>query len=164
MNNLILLLIIFVLIIISIQDIKSRLISVYAVLFLTILSFLYWFLNSKNLSFLIYSIGFLFLNLISLKAYTIITKKEKTEDLIYGLGLGDILFFIVIIPLFSTFNYILYFISGLIVSIIIHGIVSFFNKEKLIPLAGYLSVYLILFLTFIYLTDKNNYIDLFYIN
>lgn len=163
MDDLLILLISLVLVIITIQDLKNRLISIFALLFLVILSVFYWYVNSKEIITILYSVSFLFLNFTSLKVYTIITKKKKTEDLIYGLGLGDILFFIAIIPLFNTTNYILFFISGLVVSIIIHSIVSLFMKNELIPLAGYLSLYLIVFLTCIKFFDKSNYIDLIHL-
>lgn len=164
MDNLLLFLIGIVLIIICIQDLKKRLISLFLLIFLFIICLIYWYYNSYNFLQLLYNISFILVNLTLLKMYTLIAKKEKTDDLIPGLGLGDVLFFIVITPLFSTVNFILFFISGLFVSMLAHLFMSFFNKNKFIPLAGYLALYLIGFTLYLKITDKSFYLDLITLN
>jgi len=73
------------------------------------------------------------------------------------IGIGDIVFFIAIIPLFFSTTYILFFITGMLFSIACHFI---FNKRKElhVPLAGYLSIYLLLFIAINTLTAN----ELFY--
>jgi len=58
-------------------------------------------------------------------------------------GIGDVVFFIAVSPLFSNENFILFFISGMILSACTHLIVSKSKGESTIPLAGYLSIYLV---------------------
>jgi hypothetical protein len=58
-------------------------------------------------------------------------------------GIGDVVFFIAVSPLFSNENFILFFISGMILSGCTHLIISKTKEESTIPLAGYLSIYLI---------------------
>lgn len=160
MNTVLLSLLSVILVVLFIQDIKYRLVHIGILVLLFIISIVYWYVNSLEIIPLLYNFTFITINLISLKLYTLMTKKEKTEDLIYGLGLGDILFFIAITPLFSTLNYILFFITGLLLSMLIHLLVSLQNKNRLIPLAGYLSIYLIGFIGWFKLTNKSLYLDL----
>lgn len=75
-------------------------------------------------------------------------------------GIGDLVFFVAITPLFGNRNFILFFITGLILSAIIHLLVMLFKKESPIPLAGYLSLYLI----GIIIVDKIINTDLFYMD
>jgi len=56
------------------------------------------------------------------------------------IGLGDVLFFIAITPLFSLKNYMLFFITGMLLSLILSGL--FTKKNRMIPLAGILALYL----------------------
>lgn len=160
MNKLLFLFLSINLIIIFFQDMKHRLIHVGLIVSLFVIIGFYWFFNSADLKLLLYNFMFISLNLLCLKLYTLVTKKEKTDDLIYGLGLGDILFFIAIIPLFGLYNYILFIISGLIISVITHLIISQFYQNKLIPLAGYLAVYLILFSSYLLYSNQNFYRNL----
>ena len=158
MNNLLLFVLAILLVFIFIQDLKSRLIHISLLILIFITTLIYWYINSSDIIILIYNFSFILLTLLGLKLYTITAKKEKTEDLIFGLGLGDILFFIVIIPLFSTSLYILYFITGLFVSMLTHFIVTlFFKKNKLIPLAGYLALYLLFFVMYLKLLKNSFY-------
>lgn len=160
MNTVLLSLLGVILVVLFIQDIKYRLVHIGILVLLFIISIVYWYVNSLEIIPTLYSFTFITINLISLKLYTLMTKKEKTEDLIYGLGLGDILFFIAIIPLFSTLNFILFFITGLLLSMLIHLLVSLQNKNRLIPLAGYLSIYLIGFIGWFKFTNRSLYLDL----
>ncbi len=161
MNTVLLITLGIILIVLFIQDITYRLVHISILILLFIVTTIYWYLNSFNIQQLLFNIAFVSINMVSLKLYTLMTKKEKTEDLIYGLGLGDILFFIAITPLFSTINYILFFISGLLLSMVIHLLVSLQNKHKLIPLAGYLAIYLICYIGYFKFSNKNIYLDLF---
>lgn len=160
MNKLLFLFLSINLIIIFFQDMKHRLIHVGLIVSLFVITGFYWFFNSADLKLVLYNFMFISLNLLCLKLYTLVTNKEKTDDLIYGLGLGDILFFIAIIPLFGLYNYILFIISGLIISVITHLIISQFYQNKLIPLAGYLAVYLILFSSYLLYSNQNFYRNL----
>jgi multisubunit Na+/H+ antiporter MnhE subunit len=59
------------------------------------------------------------------------------------IGLGDILFFFAITPLFKLRTFILFFIIGMISSLLLHLLANKFKKQENVPLAGYLSILLI---------------------
>jgi hypothetical protein len=65
-----------------------------------------------------------------------------------SIGLGDIIFFLVIVLAFSQFNFIVFYISGLFFSLTIWVIIRVFaeNKQNMVPLAGLFSVFMILIL------------------
>jgi len=69
---------------------------------------------------------------------------KNTNSLI---GLGDVLFFFSVTPLFKFIVFNIYFVTALIFSLIIHFI--FQNKNwyngKTVPLAGLMSLYTIFF-------------------
>jgi len=75
-------------------------------------------------------------------------------------GIGDLVFYLAITPLFGSRNFILFFITGLVLSAIAHSFVLKFKKDSPIPLAGYLSLYLI----GIMVVDKLISKDLFYMD
>ncbi|MBL7898217.1 MAG: hypothetical protein JNJ99_06760 [Crocinitomicaceae bacterium] len=74
------------------------------------------------------------------------------------LGLGDVLFFISVIPLFGQVNYILFFGSGMILSALVHFIIQLKFKSNTIPLAGYLAGYILILGAFTGITNQ----DIFY--
>lgn len=74
------------------------------------------------------------------------------------MGLGDILFFIAVIPFFSTHNFVLFFITGMIFSIVGFLIIKIFTETNLVPLAGLLALYMILLKVGSYLSG----FDVFY--
>ena len=57
--------------------------------------------------------------------------------------MGDVLFFLAITPLFGSTNYVLFFITGMFLSALFHGLISLKKKAGTIPLAGYLAMYLV---------------------
>ncbi|MCG8577752.1 MAG: hypothetical protein MI810_22920 [Flavobacteriales bacterium] len=59
-------------------------------------------------------------------------------------GIGDLLFFLATVPLFKTENYVLFFISGLLISALVHALISIKKEGVTIPLAGYLALYILL--------------------
>lgn len=131
-----------VLLIIAVQDMRARAVDiwVFPVLAFGGLAWFYygrfeWVVLGKNLAF----IGLLFL---SLTLYVSLKEKALTNIFKANFGLGDLLFLIAVSPLFSARNMILYVIFGMIFSLILHLIINGRNPEKTVPLAGYLSVFL----------------------
>lgn len=88
-----------------------------------------------NLTFLTLVLGTLFV-------YISIKRGEITNIFKADFGWGDVLFLIAITPLFLDRNFILFFISGMLLSGFIHLILIQFKANPKIPLAGYLAVYL----------------------
>ncbi len=85
---------------------------------------------------------FILLNMAGVILYFSIKNKKLINPLKKYIGLGDILFLIAIIPLFVLQSYMLFFITGMIISLIFYGLFKSKFKYKSIPLAGYLSGYL----------------------
>jgi hypothetical protein len=95
-----------------------------------------WKVLGLNLIFVIAVMMLLFL-------YVSAREKKWTNLFENHFGMGDVLFFLAITPLFNSTNYMLFFISGMIFSATLHGLVNLRKTSKTIPLAGYLSLYLV---------------------
>ena len=90
----------------------------------------------NNLAFLVVVIGMLFV-------YVSVKRGQLTNIFRADFGLGDVLFLLAVIPLFGVQNYILFFITGMLFSGIVHFIIYAINGNQKIPLAGYLALYII---------------------
>ncbi|MEP0266057.1 hypothetical protein [Dokdonia sp.] len=144
MAKYILLGILIILIVIIYQDLKYRVLDLkYAVILLLLCIWynsIHPILDYKN-TFLI--TGFILVNVMCLTLYFSAKKRQFINPIDSKIGLGDIVFFVVIAPLFYLKAYILFFITGLLFSLLLYGVViRFREKQKTIPLAGYLSIYL----------------------
>ena len=71
------------------------------------------------------------------------TKKKSIKINLTGefLGLGDLLFFVAMIPYFSFTEYIVLLITGMALSLLAQKIIQLFYRSDSIPLAGWLSVF-----------------------
>lgn len=129
--------------IIIFQDLKQR--SVYTALFfllfathtaiaLTTISIRLFFCN------FVFCALFLLLELAVVRLWMELRKKKMYS----AIGLGDILFFIAIMPLFSFIDYILFFIAALLFSILVWITVKKKTKYPTVPLAGYMAIPLLL--------------------
>jgi hypothetical protein len=124
------------------QDFKYRAIHVFLVIGVFICSCLLLWQHQKSLTPMFYTSIFLITVLVLLWIY--ITLKNRNIDAITkGIGIGDVLFFFAVSPLFSLRNYMLFFISGMIITLIFYILFRNLMKTKLIPLAGILSGHLI---------------------
>lgn len=147
MIEIILVVLILVLGLIFFQDLKQRAIHVILPVLVLVLSFL--IINKKgyfNYFISLTNIGFLLLTLFILFIYMSIKNKKMLNPFQNHFGLGDLLFYIAISPLFVFRNYILFFILSLLFSLIMFLIFRGKMKEKNIPLAGFASLLLIFFL------------------
>ncbi|MEO1032267.1 MAG: prepilin peptidase, partial [Bacteroidota bacterium] len=132
-----------ILLIISIQDFTYRAIHISLPLLLLIVALAANYLDFKlNFAHMLYNVLFIAINVLGLFLYFSIKEKRLYNPIDTMLGLGDILFFLAIAPLFSLQTFIVFFISGLIFSLVIHLISNLFKRIETIPLAGYLSVFL----------------------
>lgn len=134
-----------ILIFIFLQDFRRRTIHIFLPISLFLLSVIINY-NSIDLEFItiVYNIVFILINIIGLFFYFSLKNKKIVNPIDSYLGLGDVVFFIAITPLFNLKPFILFFISGLLFSLLLHFGVMLFKKVKTIPLAGYLSLFLIL--------------------
>ena len=141
-------LLILVLLITVYQDIKQRTIHVALPVAIFILAIATnYFVSEINFKDVVLNILFIVFNITVLVVYFSIKHKKIINPIDTFIGLGDIVFFIAITPLFSLKPFVLFFIGGLVFSLLIHIISNLFTTIKTIPLAGYLSVFLIGYLT-----------------
>ena len=141
-------LIIIVLFIVIYQDLKFRTIHILLPILLMVLALCYNVVSFKfSLETMLLNIGFILVNIIGVVFYFSLKNKKLVNPVDSLIGLGDICFFVAITPLFNLRGYILYFVIALIGSLIIHLIENQFKKTDSIPLAGYMSMVLIVFLT-----------------
>lgn len=144
MNVFLLLGIIITLGIILYQDVKHRTLDIKFAIVLLLLcvgyNIVHPILDYKNALLII---GFILVNILCVTVYFSIKHKQIINPIDSKIGLGDIVFFIIIAPLFHLKSYILFFITGLLFSLLVYAVViRFREKQKTIPLAGYLSLYL----------------------
>lgn len=138
---------IFFLLLVIYQDFRVRMITWWYIplLFLGLLFIsLQHVLFGELLKYFIINTSFILLQMIVLTIFYTIKKRKLTNIINKYIGLGDILFFLVLCVGFSPVNFIIFIVSGLILTIIcfsIYGIASK-KKEYRIPLAGMLAVFL----------------------
>ena len=135
------------------QDIKSRKVNVWVICALFLLSLWHGWnslaLHDFTLRLLLNNLFILF-QLIILYGYLIIRYRKLKLHLLQFLGLGDILFWIAITPLFAFPEFLIFFVISILLSLVIfigYRVVSKDNKI-LIPLAGFQSLVLIFFIFF----------------
>ncbi|QXP58401.1 prepilin peptidase [Olleya sp. HaHaR_3_96] len=147
MNFIIILSIIILLILVVFQDFKMRQIHVLLPILLLFLSVMINYIF-EELSFkdTIYNIGFIAVNIIGLSLYFSIKNKKFINPIDESIGLGDILFFLAITPLFTLKPFIVFFVVSLLLTLLFYSIVNAIKKTSTIPLAGYLSIFLMAFL------------------
>ncbi len=133
------------LLIIAIQDFKHR--AVWWLLFpiavVVQLSIAYIYFSSwEFLFFSILNLAIIAIQLVVLYAYLLFklrkTETKKTKLIRKYLGLGDILFFVILATAFSTLNFIIVLLLLLTLSLIVA--VFTFKKNGTIPLAGIMAL------------------------
>ncbi|MEP1490158.1 MAG: prepilin peptidase [Algibacter sp.] len=133
-----------ILVFVFFQDLKKRTIHVAlpVILFLLALVINY---SSIDLKFntMLYNIVFITINILGLVLYFSYKNRGFINPIDTYIGLGDVVFFLAITPLFNLKPFILFFVSGLLFSLLLHVSLSLFKQVKTIPLAGYLSLFLI---------------------
>lgn len=149
------------LVMIFIEDSKNREVHIIYFLGLFLTSVYSFYIKNNSISSVYPSIFFLIANFSLLKIYMFLAKKKIANELYFGgVAIGDVVFLLVIIPLFSFLNYALFYIIGMCFSLIIHKIVKKrqIDERETVPLAGYLSLFLIgvLFLSILFQFDLYN--------
>lgn len=136
-----------------VQDLKYRAIHVLLPILLLAGAIVRFFILEHPISELLFTVVFLMMVMVGLFTYTVVKTKKISNPIDKSIGLGDLVFFIAIIPLFFSTAYILFFTTGMLFSIICHLLFTK-DKEAHVPLAGYLSIYLIVLSVINFLTDK----------
>ncbi len=124
------------------QDTKYR--HIHVVLPVLVFGVVYYF-NNTIIVFgdVLKSSIFLLLNFAVITIYFSIKNSRIINPFKNQIGIGDLVFLIGVTPLFSFRNYVLFFISGMFFALLMY---TLFQKRYVltgIPLAGYLSLYII---------------------
>ena len=149
MQFIVLLILISLLAVVVFQDFKSRAIS-WVLIPLLFIGFIAYGILTIEVGELITFFGInLYIVFSSLLGATLIIsiKNRKLTNIINTyLGLGDVLFFVVLTTVFSPINFILFFIGSIFITGIIYGVFSLFNRKQVVltPLAGAMSLLLII--------------------
>lgn len=142
-------------IIVFYQDWKFRAIHWFIFPLIAIDTFLIFFSQSWSLITPGLNLTFVSIVMVSLFLYISIREKKWTNIFARHFGFGDVLFFVALTPLFSPWNYMLFFTSGMFVSVVMHRIQWLKSSRDTIPLAGYLGLYLIALMAVDSLTNLN---------
>ena len=156
MNILLETILIVLLLLVFIQDMKYRAIHVLLPLGIIIIGFVFFLRETYAIVFLWHNFLFLILTCAGLYVYLLLKFKEFVNPF-KSIGLGDFLFFIAVLPYFSTSNYILYFITGMFFSIFSFLIIKTIKKTNLVPLAGLLALYMCILRLVVYVTNFDFY-------
>ncbi len=153
------------LLIITIQDFKHRAISWYIlpVMFLAFLFKSFSFINCHQvLKFGIINLSFIIIQFVLLTIYMSIKNKKMTNIINSYIGVGDLLFFLVLSLAFSPVNFIVFYIISLLFTLLFYALYNAIlrNTSSQIPLAGMQSICLIIVLLCSqFLKDFNFYND-----
>lgn len=99
---------------------------------------------NRSIEVVAYNWGFLFLTFFFLVVYMSFKNRAFQNPFKNYFGLGDLLFYLAVSPLFVLQNYILFFILSMIFSITVFFVVKKNVKKDSIPLAGYASLLLLI--------------------
>ena len=129
---------------ILIQDVKER--KVYWFLFpiLMMASGVLFYKNTLPELFLVNTMmNSLFVGLLFFVMY-VYSKIKLKKSLSQVFGLGDALLFIGLVVSFSFVSFIVVFVFSLVFSLVVHLLLKAHQKEKTIPLAGYMCLFFLI--------------------
>jgi hypothetical protein len=140
---------IFILGLIVYQDFKYRAINC---LLFFILFVVFVLSGMKNLTSIIYirmcfaNLLYLFIQMSLLAGYYCVKGESIGSILKSYIGLGDIILLITVACAFSKINFIVFYLTGLIFSLLLWHLIKNYSSQykNHVPLAGFLSLYLIL--------------------
>lgn len=133
----------FCLIIVFIQDWKYR--KIHLVLPLAIFTAGFFLIPVKNYALgeiVLFNTIFFLITLGILTLYMSLKSKKFLNPFQHYFGLGDLLFYIAVTPLFLLKNYILFFILSLLFAILMQFGLKKLIKEETVPLAGFSALFL----------------------
>ncbi len=125
------------------QDWKYR--QIHVVLPITVLILSFYIVRQKNDFFFTtssYNVLFFLTTLGILTLYMSIRNKRFLNPFQNYFGLGDVLFYVAVAPLFLLQSYILFFIFSLIFALVLQVGLKKISKEKTVPLAGFAALFL----------------------
>lgn len=143
------------------QDFKERAISAWTIPVMFLLGLYLAYSNSIwEAWFLLFNLSFVGVQLLGVSLYFSIKHQQWINVTQNYLGLGDILFFLAITPLFAPLQFCCFFIVSLIFILLGAGVYHLIiNKLKTIPLAGAMSCCWLLYTTFLSYYNLSSYND-----
>jgi hypothetical protein len=129
------------------QDWKFRHIHILFPIIIFIVSFYQIIQVYKgNYKMMVLNLFFFLFTLTTLTVYMSIKNKKFLNPFQNYFGLGDLLFYVAITPLFLLKNYILFFILSMVFALLLQFGLQKFIKQDTIPLAGFSALLLIVFI------------------
>ncbi len=134
--------------IIVFQDFKYRAISWFLIPLLFVGFVIYAMLTievSELLTYFGINLYMVFTTLLGASIIISIKNKKLTNIIDTYFGLGDVLFFVVLTTVFSPINFLIFFIGSIFIVAVIYGGITLFRKKQILtPLAGAMSILLII--------------------
>lgn len=129
------------------QDAKLR--HIHVILPITVFSVAYFLTNylQNNLKVIGVNVLFFTITIALLTLYMSLKTKGFLNPFQNYFGLGDVLFYIAITPLFLLYNYVLFFITSLLFAIVMQFVLRKWIKKDAVPLAGLSALLLLLIIT-----------------
>ncbi|MFH6996026.1 hypothetical protein [Flavobacterium sp. FlaQc-48] len=135
------------LVVVFFQDLKFRQIHIILPIVIFGVSFFLTPLKKYDvLEIVLFNTAFFLITLSILTIYMSLKSKKFLNPFQHYFGLGDLLLYTAITPLFILKNYILFFILSLLFTIILQFGLKKFTKEETVPLAGFSSLFLLIIL------------------
>lgn len=128
-----------ILTIIFFEDVLHR--EVHWVLFPILFgSVLFTYMSEIKAIDLLFSLVILITLMLGLTLYLRVIHGSFVNPLNGYFSLGDVLFLVALIPAFNARSYLMFFIGGTIISLLIYGLTNTIREQKTIPYAGYMAV------------------------
>jgi peptidoglycan/LPS O-acetylase OafA/YrhL len=151
-----------VLLLLFVQDWRNRQIHVLLPIGIFVLSlFLVPASVSGKLANILSNTAFFLLTVFLMIAYMSVKERKFKNPFENYFGLGDLLFYIAITPLFVLRSYVLYFVISMIFSILLQALLKKQVKANSVPLAGFASLLLVVAIASDLLLQINNLTLLF---
>ena len=124
------------------QDLKLRHIHFAFPLIVFVCSIYLLLQKSESLKIIIYNIVFFLSTFLFLIIYMSLKNRKYINPFKNYFGIGDLVFYISIAPIFYLNNYVIFFILSLIFSLLVQFIFIKKIKASTVPLAGFSSLFL----------------------
>ncbi|MBL4648292.1 MAG: hypothetical protein JKY03_01075 [Aureispira sp.] len=154
-------LLVLVFLLIIYQDFKERAISVWTIPLIFLLSlYLAWSDFIWEAWFLLFNVSFIAVQLLGVSLYFSLKHRQWINVTKDYLGLGDVLFFLAITPLFAPLQFCCFFVASLVFILLGAGIYHLsIHKLKTIPLAGAMSICWLLYTALLSYYNLSSYND-----
>lgn len=143
------------------QDFKERAISAWTIPLIFLLSvYLAWSDLIWEAWFLLFNVSFIAVQLLGVSLYFSLKHRQWVNVTKDYLGLGDVLFFLAITPLFAPLQFCCFFVASLVFILLGAGIYHLsIHKLKTIPLAGAMSICWLLYRALLSYYNLSSYND-----